>query len=55
MKRYITAKVASTVTGSVKVKALIVGSAVERAIVSGLREHLASEIPPVEQFVASWA
>jgi Protein of unknown function (DUF2505) len=44
-----------TVTGSVQVKALIVGSAVERAIVSGLREHLAGEIPLVEQFVESWA
>jgi hypothetical protein len=41
-----------TVTGSLKVKALIVGGAVERAIVSGLREHLTGEVPLVEQYVA---
>lgn len=41
-----------TVTGMLKVKALVVGSAVERAIVSGLREHLAAEVPLVEEFVA---
>lgn len=41
-----------TVTGALKVKALIVGGAVERAIVSGLREHLAGEVPVVEQYVA---
>jgi Protein of unknown function (DUF2505) len=42
-----------TVEGSLKVKALIVGGAVERAIVSGLREHLAGEVALVEQYVAS--
>lgn len=42
-----------TVTGRLKVKALIVGSAVERAIVSGLREHLAAEVALVDQFVAT--
>src|SRR5262245_53089968 len=42
-----------TVKGSLKVKALIVGGAVERAIVSGLREHLAGEVALVERYVAS--
>jgi len=42
-----------TVTGMLKVKALIVGGAVERAIVSGLREHLAAEVPLVEEFVVT--
>ena len=42
-----------TVTGTLKVKALIVGSAVERAIVSGLREHLTAEVAVVDQFVAT--
>jgi hypothetical protein len=41
-----------TVTGSLKVRALIVGGAVERAIVSGLREHLADEVALVDRFVA---
>jgi hypothetical protein len=41
-----------TVTGVVKVKALVVGSAVERAIVSGLRDHLTDEVQAVERFVA---
>lgn len=41
-----------TVTGRLKVKALVVGGAVERAIVSGLREHLAAEVPLVDSFVA---
>lgn len=41
-----------TVTGTVKVKALVVGGAVERAIVSGLRDHLADEAGAVERFVA---
>jgi hypothetical protein len=40
------------VTGVVKVKALVVGSAVERAIVSGLRDHLADEAAAVDRFVA---
>ena len=42
-----------TVTGALQVKALIVGSAVERAIVSGLREHLAAEVALVDRFVAT--
>jgi hypothetical protein len=41
-----------TVTGRLKVKALVVGGAVERAIVSGLREHLGDEVAVVDQFVA---
>jgi hypothetical protein len=42
-----------TVTGTLRVKALIVGSAVERAIVSGLREHLAAEVALVDRFAAT--
>jgi len=34
-----------------KVKALLVGSAVESAIVSGLKEHLVDEVPVVEAFL----
>jgi Protein of unknown function (DUF2505) len=41
-----------TVTGVVKVKALVVGGAVERAIVSGLRDHLVDEAAAVGRFVA---
>jgi uncharacterized protein DUF2505 len=41
-----------TVTGIVKVKALVVGGAVERAIVSGLRDHLADEATAVDRFVS---
>jgi len=37
--------------GDVKVKALLVGGAVEGAIVSGLKEHLVDEVPVVEAFV----
>jgi len=37
--------------GEVKVKALLVGGAVEGAIVSGLEEHLVDEVPVVEEFV----
>jgi hypothetical protein len=33
------------------VKALLVGGAVEAAIVSGLQEHLVDEVPVVEAFV----
>jgi hypothetical protein len=44
-----------TVTGRLAVKALIVGGAVERAIVSGLREHLAGEVAVVERFAAGAA
>jgi Protein of unknown function (DUF2505) len=42
-----------TVEGSVRVKMPLVGRAVERAIVSGLREHLASETAAVERFLAA--
>jgi Protein of unknown function (DUF2505) len=38
--------------GEVKVKALLVGGAVEGAIVSGLEEHLVDEVPLVEAFLA---
>ena len=38
--------------GDVRVKALLVGGAVEGAIVSGLEEHLVDEVPVVERFVA---
>lgn len=44
-----------TLTGRIKVKALVVGGAVERAIVSGLREHLADEVAVVERFAAEAA
>ena len=36
-----------------KVKALLVGGAVEGAIVSGLKEHLADEVPVVEAFLGA--
>lgn len=35
-----------------RVKALLVGGAVEGAIVSGLKEHLVDEVPVVEAFLA---
>jgi hypothetical protein len=38
--------------GEIKVRALLVAGAVENAIVSGLREHLADEVPVVERFLA---
>jgi hypothetical protein len=38
--------------GDVKVKALLVASAVEGAIVSGLKEHLVDEVPVVEAFLS---
>lgn len=38
--------------GDIRVKALLVGGAVEGAIVSGLREHLAAEVAVVEGFLA---
>jgi len=38
--------------GDVRVKAFLVAATVERAIVSGLEEHLADELPLVEAFVA---
>jgi len=37
--------------GDLRVKALLVGGAVEGAIVSGLQEHLVDEVPVVEAFV----
>lgn len=37
--------------GEIRVKAPLVGSTVERAIVSGLREHLADEVAVVEDFL----
>ncbi len=38
--------------GDVRVKALLVGGAVEAAIVSGLKEHLIDEVSVVDAFVA---
>ncbi|MGQ0432743.1 MAG: DUF2505 family protein [Microthrixaceae bacterium] len=38
--------------GDIKVKALLVGGAVENAIVSGLREHLRDEVAVVTAFLA---
>lgn len=38
-----------TITGRLRVKALVVGGAVERAIVSGLREHLIAEAAVVDR------
>jgi hypothetical protein len=37
--------------GELVVRVPLVGGAVERAIVSGLREHLAAEVPLVESFL----
>ncbi|HET6954791.1 MAG TPA: DUF2505 family protein [Acidimicrobiales bacterium] len=42
-----------TVIGRLQVKALVVGPAVERAIVSGLREYLSGEAPLVDRYAAS--
>ncbi|MCU1453020.1 MAG: hypothetical protein JWN46_1166 [Acidimicrobiales bacterium] len=39
--------------GELKVRALLVGGAVERAIVAGLKEHLDAEVTVVERFLAS--
>jgi hypothetical protein len=39
--------------GEIKVKAPFVGGAVEKAIVSGLRERLDAEIPVLERFLAA--
>ena len=36
-----------------KVRALVVGGAVERAIVSGLREHLLAEAGAVDRFASA--
>lgn len=41
-----------TVEGNLRVKAPLVGRAVEKAIVSGLREHLTREATAVERFLA---
>jgi hypothetical protein len=38
--------------GDIRVRALLVGGAVEHAIVSGLREHLDDEVDVVEAFLA---
>lgn len=40
-----------TITGDVKVKALLVGGQVEQAIVSGLAEYLEAEAPAVDQYL----
>jgi hypothetical protein len=42
-----------TVRGRVKVRALVVGGAVERAIVSGLREYLLAEADVVDPFASA--
>jgi hypothetical protein len=42
-----------TAEGDVKVKAPLVASKVERALISGLREHLEAEAAIVEHFVGS--
>lgn len=39
------------VSGDLRVKALLVAATVERAIISGLREHLEAEVEVVEAFV----
>lgn len=39
--------------GDLRVKAFLVGGAVEGAIVSGLEEHLIDEVPVVDAFVAA--
>ena len=41
-----------TVAGALRVKAPLLGRSVERAIVSGLAEHLAREATAVERFLA---
>lgn len=38
--------------GEIKVRALLVGGAVENAIVSGLREHLDDEVPVVDTYLS---
>src|SRR5690606_35944468 len=42
-----------TVTGRLRVRALMVAGVVERAIVSGLQEHLADEVAAVDRFLAA--
>ncbi|HEX7133721.1 MAG TPA: DUF2505 family protein [Iamia sp.] len=39
------------IDGELKVKALLVGGQVEKAIVSGLKEHLEAEAPQVEAYL----
>lgn len=39
--------------GTIRVRALLVAGAVENAIVSGLREHLADEVAVVDSFLAT--
>jgi hypothetical protein len=41
-----------TAEGEVRVRAVVVGPLVERAIVSGLREHLDDEVAVVERYIA---
>lgn len=52
--RYVAQGDATTrhIAGELRVRALLVASAVEAAIVSGLREHLEAEGPQVEAFLA---
>ena len=40
------------ITGDLRVKALLVAGTVERAIISGLEEHLAAEVAAVERYLA---
>ncbi len=40
-----------TTVGDIKVKMMLVAGQVERAIISGLREHLASEVKVVERWI----
>lgn len=40
--------------GDIKVRVLLVGGKVERAIVSGLEEHLADEVPVVERYLGRY-
>ncbi|MGH9136967.1 MAG: DUF2505 family protein [Acidimicrobiales bacterium] len=39
-----------TMTGELRVKAMLVGSTVERVLVQDLDDHLAAEVPRVEKF-----
>lgn len=52
--RYVARGDATTrqIEGDLRVKALLVAGTVERAIISGLKEHLVSEVPTVEAFLA---
>lgn len=40
------------ITGDLRVKALLVAGTVERAIISGLEEHLTAEVAAVERYLA---